>query len=383
MTVTVRRSEVVLLTELYPPVVGGSAVLFESLYTRLGDGFAVHVLTDGDGSSRVQSGLPIDTVPMAGPDWGVMTPASLRRHLRVVRALRRQRPHDTLVHCGRALPEGLSARMARRPYVCWTHGEELGFASSSRELTWLMRTTYRGARGVLANSHNSARLLVSNWSVPPDRIAVIHPGVDASRFHPSADAADWRRRFAPTSGVLFLSVGRLQRRKGHDTVIRAMAELSDLSVRYLIAGDGPTRADLEQQARALGIIDRVVFLGVVEDAALPGLYAASDVFVMPNRQEGVDFEGFGIVFLEAAASGRPAIGGRSGGVAEAIEEGVTGMLVDGRDARELATAMRRLASDAALRARYGEAGRGRVLSEFTWERGAARLACAHREFTAG
>jgi phosphatidylinositol alpha-1,6-mannosyltransferase len=382
VAVTGRRSEVVLLTELYPPVVGGSAVLFESLYTRLGDAFAVRVLTDGDGTSRTQCGLSVDTVPMAGPDWGVIKPASLRRHLRVVRALR-QGSHDTLVHCGRALPEGLSARMARRPYVCWTHGEELGFASSSRELTWLMRTTYEGARGVLANSHNSARLLVSNWSVPADRIAVIHPGVDASRFNPSADPADWRRRFAPTNGVLFLSVGRLQRRKGHDTVIRAMAELTDLPVGYLIAGDGPTRADLEQQARALGIIDRVVFLGVVDDAALPGLYAASDVFVMPNRQEGVDFEGFGIVFLEAAASGRPAIGGRSGGVAEAIEEGVTGLLVDGQDAQELATAMRRLASDAALRARHGDAGRARVLSEFSWERGAAKLARAHRDFSAG
>ena len=106
---------------------------------------------------------------------------------------------------------------------------------------------------------------------------------------------------------------------------------------------------------------------------LPGLYAASDVFVMPNREEGVDFEGFGIVFLEAAATGRPAIGGRSGGVSEAVTDSETGVLVGGREVMELAQAMRRLATSAETRASMGAAGRARVLRSFTWDHGAALL----------
>jgi phosphatidyl-myo-inositol dimannoside synthase len=373
-------SEVLLLSELYPPTVGGSAVLFENFYTRLDPPLSVRVLTDGPGGLHYQAGLPVTSVPMGGPDWGVLRPRSLRRHLRVARALRSLSPRPDLVHCGRALPEGLSAKIAGLPYVCWTHGEELGFASSSRELTWLMRKTYAAAKGVLANSHNSARLLESDWRVPAERITVVHPGVDTARFHPAADPAGWRRQFAPAGEILFLSVGRLQRRKGHDLVLRAMAQLTDLPIRYLIAGDGPTRAALAEQVRQAGLDNRVAFLGVVSEDALPGLYAASDVFVLPNRQDGVDFEGFGIVFLEAAAAGRPTIGGRSGGVAEAVADGETGLLVDGREAGAVAEAMRRLALDPGLRARLGQCGRERVLRQFTWEAGATRLAYAHRQW---
>src|SRR5206468_3076535 len=103
------------------------------------------------------------------------------------------------------------------------------------------------------------------------------------------------------------------------------------------------RARLELLVAELGLADRVHFVGEVGPDALPAYYAACDLFVMPNRSEGADFEGFGIVFLEAAASGKPAIGGRSGGVTEAIDEGRTGLLVDGTDLGELASAIRELA----------------------------------------
>src|SRR5690606_1188807 len=93
-------------------------------------------------------------------------------------------------------------------------------------------------------------------------------------------------------------------------------------------------------------------------------------FLLPNRMDGVDFEGFGIVFLEAAAAGRPVIAGRSGGVPEAVEDGVTGLLVSGNDELELAAAMERLATTPTLRHQLGEAGRRRVLDRFTWERAA-------------
>ncbi len=193
-----------------------------------------------------------------------------------------------------------------------------------------------------------------------------------------------RRRATNRSGarllagadVLLLSVGRLQARKGHDLVLRALARLApgDPRVRYVVIGDGPERQRLEQLARQLRVADRVAWAGIVATHELPACYASADVFVHPNRVEGADFEGFGIVFLEAAASGLAAIGGRSGGVPEAIEDGRTGLLVSGTDAEELARAIVRLAGDAAARRLMGEAGRARALQEFSWERAARRVA---------
>ena len=118
--------------------------------------------------------------------------------------------------------------------------------------------------------------------------------------------------------------------------------------------------------------------GPSTDDALPGLYAAADVFVMPNRSDGVDFEGFGIVFLEAAASGLPSIAGNSGGAPEAVADEQTGLLVDGEDAQQLTAALRRLALSEDLRRRLGSRARERVVTEFTWHHGAIRLANVHQ-----
>jgi phosphatidyl-myo-inositol dimannoside synthase len=143
--------------------------------------------------------------------------------------------------------------------------------------------------------------------------------------------------------------------------------------RYVIVGDGPHRASLEADVQTLGLADVVHFAGASRSEDLPRWYAAADVFVMPNRPDGVDFEGFGMVFLEAAAAGKPSIGGCSGGVPEAVNDGVTGQLVDGTDVLEIEKAMVALAESRELRARYGSSGRDRVLREFTWERAARQV----------
>jgi phosphatidylinositol alpha-1,6-mannosyltransferase len=317
---------------------------------------------------------------MQAPDWGIVRPACLRRHLRVARAIRRLTPEGGRVHCGRGLPEGLSARLARlaggAPYICWTHGEELGFASSSRELTWLMRRVLADARAVIANSRNSELLLVSGWGVAGSKVHVVHPGVDAERFHPGVNGEAVRARCAREGDVVFLSVGRLQRRKGHDTVIAALPEVRRVvpRVRYVIVGDGTERPALERQARELGVADITHFAGTARDSDLPAWYRAGDVFVLPNRADGPDFEGFGIVFLEAAAAGLPVVGGRSGGVPETMLEGRTGRLVAGDDPAALAAIMIELARSPERRSEYGAAGRERVLAHFTWARAAAQVA---------
>jgi phosphatidylinositol alpha-1,6-mannosyltransferase len=374
-------SDILVVSEVFPPAIGGSGALLENVYRRISDR-PVRVLAHDAPPGALPYAGPLDVqrVSMEGPDWGVIRPAAMRRHLRVARAIRAaldQAP--AVVHCARALPEGLSAAMAlvgrAGDYVCWLHGEELGYASTSRELSWLTRRVYRGASTVFANSHNSAGLLTRQWGVPEAKVRVVYPGVDAERFHPGVDGAALRMRIAAPDDVVFLSVGRLQRRKGHDLVLQALAQLRETvpRIRYVIVGDGPHQAQLQADVRALGVTDIVDFIGPACEADLPGWYAAADVFVMPNRSDGVDFEGFGIVFLEAAAAGLPVIGGRSGGVPEAVADEVTGRLVDGHDVAELTAAMRHFAESPVERRTVGDRGRARAVAQFSWDCAVARV----------
>jgi phosphatidylinositol alpha-1,6-mannosyltransferase len=212
---------------------------------------------------------------------------------------------------------------------------------------------------------------------------VIRLGVEPDRFRPGLPGADaLRQSLAPDGQTLLLTVGRLQRRKGHDLVLEALSRFGDAArnIRYVIAGDGEERQRLERMVLDFDLGSVVVFAGKVPSSTLPLYYAAADLFVHPNRVEGADFEGFGIVFLEAAAAGLPVIAGRSGGVPEAVLDQVTGLLVSGTDSDELHRAMSDLITNPARLQEMGEAGRARVLAEFTWQRAADRVAELHADF---
>ncbi len=369
------------MSELFPPAVGGSAVLLHGIYSRL-SGCDVTVLADGPrhhAHAQIVDGMRVIRTPIRSANWGILGITPLLDRIRVATQIRRAlRRGEGMVHCARALPEGLSALVAYAlggpAYVCWAHGEELATARSSRELTALTGWVYRLSKGALANSRNTARLLEA-YGMPASKVHVVYPAVDAERFRPDVDGRSLRERFAAGGDVVLLSVGRLQRRKGHDVAIRAIAALRPElpGLRYVIAGDGEERAHLERLVAENGL-DRIVsFAGVVPDEEMPRLYAASDIFLLPNREDDRDIEGFGIVFLEAAATGRPSIGGNSGGVPEAVIDGVTGLLVDGSNVESVAAAIRRLATSPEERARMGDAGRRRVQAEFTWEQAAANV----------
>jgi phosphatidylinositol alpha-1,6-mannosyltransferase len=188
-----------------------------------------------------------------------------------------------------------------------------------------------------------------------------------------------------------LGVSRQVPRKGFDVLIDAVARLDrhrfpaadghagrgDFGepVHLALAGSGRDRDRLARRATRAGLGDRFHLLGRVPDDDLPGLYATADVFAMccRDRWGGLEAEGFGIVFLEAAACGVPAVAGRSGGAWEAVEDGVTGFVVDPLDAGAVAAALERLLTDPALRRRMGDAARARVENSFAYDRLAARL----------
>ena len=380
------------MSELFPPAVGGSAVLLGNIYGRISR-IPVTVLAD-----RAASGGETASTDVSARRWegingrlrGISSRAELQQTWRVSRTIRREwhRERGLIVHAARPLPEGLPALVARgQPpfgprYLCWAHGEELTAALSSREHGWLARRVCRAGSLMIGSSGYSSSLIAS-LGVPADRIRTVYPGVDPARFHPGVDGRQERAMLAP-SGPMLLSVGRLQRRKGHDLTISAVARLRDRypNLQYVIAGEGAERPRLEQLVAEHGVEGNVTFIGGISDERLPTLYAACDVFMMPTRQDGADVEGFGIVFLEAAASGRPTIGGRNGGVPEAIAEGETGLLVSGSDPAELAAAIHSLLRSDSPRMAMGLAGRERVCEHFTWERAARTVEAIHGEVSA-
>jgi phosphatidylinositol alpha-1,6-mannosyltransferase len=261
------------------------------------------------------------------------------------------------------------------PYVVLTHGAELWLARSP-VLAAVMRRALAGARAVTAVSDYVARSL-RRLLPPAVPLSILNPGVDAERFGPSVDGSAVRERHGLGSGPVIVCVSRLVPRKGQDVLIRGMSlvRASAPDARLLIVGDGPYRNQLDALS-ADAPPGSVVFAGQVDDADLPSHYAAGDLFAMPCRSRwgGLEVEGFGIVFLEAASTGSAVVAGRSGGAAEAVADEETGLLVEGAEPKAVALAVARLLTDPDARAGMGAAGRARVESGFTWARQAERLA---------
>jgi phosphatidylinositol alpha-1,6-mannosyltransferase len=236
----------------------------------------------------------------------------------------------------------------------------------------------RGAREVIAAGGYPAAEgeRAARRSLP---VTVVAPGVDVDRFvplGPAQRAAARARLGLPEEGRLVVSLSRLVPRKGFDVVIEAAARLApsrpDLVV--AIGGSGRDRPRLEKVVARTGAPVR--FLGRVPDADMPALYGAADVFAMlcRNRWAGLEQEGFGMVFLEAAACGVPQIAGDSGGAGEAVAHEETGLVVEHPDDVDRVTAaLARLLDDADLRARLGAAARTRAVTEFSHDVLADRL----------
>jgi len=291
-----------------------------------------------------------------------------------IRSLVRQHAADVVLF-GHGFPLPLAALDHSPPYVVLTHGAEVWLARTPA-LATAMRRGLAAAREVTAVSHSTARSIEGLLS-PGTSLSVLHPGVDEQRFTPSLSGESIRQRFHVGSRPLIVCVGRLVPRKGQDVLIEAIPMIRRLApeATLLLVGGGPDRARLDELATS-SPAGSVLFAGEVPDQDLPSYYAACDVFAMPcrSRWAGLEVEGFGIVFLEAAATGKPVVAGRSGGASEAVADEATGILVEGREPKAVALAVTRLLTHRPLADAMGTAGRARVEAEFTWKGQAARLA---------
>ncbi|MCB0970818.1 MAG: glycosyltransferase family 4 protein [Acidimicrobiales bacterium] len=361
-----------LVTNDFPPKIGGIQSYLWELWRRLPADEAAVLTTAYPGADAFDAEAPI---PVERVEESVLLPTrSLARRIDAAA----ERHGADLVLLDPALPLGRLGPSLARPYGLVLHGAEVTVPGRVPGARRALARVLRGAEVVVAAGGYSADEAerAAGRGLP---VEVVPPGVDVDRFVPldaSARSAVRERWGIAQETTLVVSVSRLVPRKGMDVLIRAAARLGrvhpDLEV--VIGGTGRDRARLERLVSELAAPVRLV--GRVDDDDLPGLYGAADVFVMDcrNRWAGLEQEGFGIVFLEAAACGVAQIAGSSGGAAEAVAHDVSGLVVDDpTSVAALADALRALLVDPDRRRAMGEAARERAVAEFSYDVLAERL----------
>lgn len=366
-----------LLSQIFPPQNGGSGRWFWEIYRRLQrDQFVIAVGLHPDAACfDATHELNIQRLPLAMSHWGVLSRQGITGYIRNVRAVGKLVKQHAVqqVHCGRCLPEGVICLALKKllglPYLCYVHGEDINTAQNSREYAFLVKRVLTNAKCCIANSQNTANLLSANWGLAEEKICVLHPGVDTQRFVPATRSASIRQRLGWNERRVILTVGRLQRRKGQDMMIRAIAELKDQlpDLLYCIIGDGEESQVLHQLVRELNVDKHVQFRGETTDRELIECYQQCDLFALPNREIDKDIEGFGMVLLEAQACGRPVLAGDSGGTAETMQIGITGCIADCTRPETLAVAVLDLMRSHDRLETMGTAARNWVVSHFDWQ----------------
>lgn len=264
-------------------------------------------------------------------------------------------------------PLGLLLRLVRPAMKYWvvTHGMEVWMP-----LPMIRRSGLRHAQGVISVSSYTAGQMVIAQGLDPQRVSVVYAALDPSFIQ---TASDVNIPSLPPKNRMLLTVGRLMSSepgKGVDSVIKILPEVLKAvpDLFYVIIGGGDLQPGLEELARASSARDRILFVGKVKLDRLKGYYSRCDAFVMPSRQEG-----FGIVFVEAMALGKPVIAGDLGGAPEVVREGVTGFLVNPDDLKALTERLIQILQDETLRRKMGEAGRECVEQNYTFPRFEERL----------
>ncbi|HEU5301889.1 MAG TPA: glycosyltransferase family 4 protein [Acidimicrobiia bacterium] len=363
-----------LATNDFPPKIGGIQTYLHELWRRL-PADATTVFTTRHPEAAAWDASQPFRVERAPHGFLVPTRAMAQR----VDALATEVDAD-IVFLDPMLPLGnVGPRLRRAPYVVVAHGAEITVYGRVPGSAAVARRVLRGAVGVVVAGEYVAGMVARVAGRPVPTLAV-PPGVDPARFTPADEDARHatRARFGlDRDRPLVLGVSRLVPRKGFDVLIDAVAGLDGVQV--AIAGTGRDAVRLARRVRRRGgeeLASRVHLLGRVSDADLPALYGSADVFAMLCRERwgGLEAEGFGIVFLEAAACGVPAIAGRSGGAHEAVVDGETGLVVDPRDVGAVRDAIADLLGDDGARRRMGQAALARARSEFSYDTLAARLA---------
>ena len=362
-------TKVLVLTNDFPPRPGGIQFFVHALAMRLPPESVTVYAPAWAGAEQFDAALPF---PVIRHPTSLMlpVPSVARRAERILTA-----EGCDAVLFGAAAPLGLLAPRLRRAgaerLIALTHGHEVGWAALPGARATLRRIGDSVDTITYLGEYTRVRLARALSPPAAARMTRLTPGVDVSEFYPGAGGQAVRERWGLGGRPVVVCVSRMVPRKGQDTLIRAwplvLATTPDATL--LLVGDGPYRSHLERMARHLGVDRSVVFTGAPSRAELPAYFDAGNVFAMPcrTRRRGLDVEGLGMVFLEAAATGLPVVGGDSGNSADAIRDGETGYVVPGVGVADLADRLKRLLNDPGAAKAMGEKGLAWVHREWRWE----------------
>jgi phosphatidylinositol alpha-1,6-mannosyltransferase len=366
------------MTQDYTPDLGGMARRHVELCRR----FPSDTLVSTVHASDMATDDAAEPVSVHRQPFTFHQAGHLANQLRWARWLRREAAAFDIVHCGNIRPCGYAAwwawKRAGVPYLIYVNGGDL-LRERQKSKQVLKRFTARrilgDAAGIVANSTwtgELARDVMRELDVSPlPPVADFPLGTDPAQFRPGDSTGEVRTRLGLGVEPYLLTVARLVPHKGQDVAIRALSVLTaELpTLRYVIVGEGPDEQRLRTIARDAGVADRVVFAGAIRDDLLPSVYAGAAVYVGLSRLlPPINVEGFGISFVEAAASGVPAVAGDSGGVRSAVLDAETGIVVPPENVEHVAAAIRALMVDDSLRRRLGAAAREAALQRFNWDR---------------
>jgi phosphatidylinositol alpha-1,6-mannosyltransferase len=361
-----------LVTNHFPPKVGGIQRTLESLCRALPPERISVLAPMWDGARAFDEGSPFEIIRERHRFIWPSAAFAARLEDEVART------RAEVVLFGDAFPLALlGPRLAVRgtPYLVAAHGFDYWLSTVPVAHSVMSRMTSRASHVAVCSEFIARRVRTAVPAGVP--VSVLYPGADLERFRPDLPTADLRARHGIGDRPLVVCVSRLVPRKGQDVLIRSMRAVQRRvpEAALLIVGAGPHEGRLRRLAERAPNRS-VSFVGEVSEENLPRYYALGDVFAMPcrSRVAGLEVEGWGNVFIEAAACARPVVVGDSGGAREALVHGETGLLVDGTDVAEVADALATLLEDPAYARKLGKAGRARVERDHTWPRAADRLA---------
>ena len=260
------------------------------------------------------------------------------------------------------------------PYIIYVYGSETYRFGKNQFLLKMIRTFLQEADCVVPNSKFTMHEFLA-LNLPPEKFKIVTPGVDTERFIEKAPDRELIQKYDLANKKVLLTVARLDERKGHDKVIEAVAELKNEipGIVYLIVGKGREMRRLKALVKKHKVKENVKFCGYASDEELPKYYNLCDTFILLNRQTAQDenligdYEGFGIVFLEASACGKPVIAGNFGGIRDAVQNEKSGYIIDGENMAGITTAIKKLLLNDFNRIQMGKYGRERAVQFFTWK----------------
>lgn len=368
--------KILLLTENFPPIDGGSGRWFWELYSRLPRQNVVIATHDVAGGRTFdnKNNCSVVRMSMSSTEWGFNSKIGIHFYWRMTREiLRLIKQYDIdEIHCGRVIHEGVIARLTKlitgTPFICFVHGEDVETAATSREQALMVKWVCKGSKTLVCNSENSKNLVTRLGFESSKKCEVLNPGVDTNRFVPTDLDEAFRSKMSWKGKNVLLTVGRLQRRKGQDYMLEALPELlkSFPDLFYAIVGRGECEAELRASIEILGLSNNAAVYTDLDDEALIRSYQQCDIFILPNRTIGSDIEGFGMVLVEAQACGKPVIAGDSGGTVETMIVGKTGEIIDCSSPESIIEGLLPILKDSSFKM-FGENAVEHVSASLNWD----------------